>query len=111
MALKGNIQELKHEQTIEQVFSGSLSGLSITDKGEEVESIEMQGAEIVGGPDEHGVSYVDYKSEHQLPDIMQLMKAELSEPYSVYTYRYFIHQWPQFTIMVVACMPVTTSLA
>lgn len=50
--------------------------------------------------DEHGVQYSGYESEEQLTDIIQLMKADLSEPYSVYTYRYFIHQWPHLCMLV-----------
>ena len=47
-----------------------------------------------------GVEYVPYESELQMPDIMRLMKADLSEPYSIYTYRYFIHNWPNLCILV-----------
>ena len=45
------------------------------------------------------VTYVPYESELQMPDIMRLMKADLSEPYSIYTYRYFIHNWPRLCIL------------
>lgn len=45
------------------------------------------------------VVYVPYESELQMPDIMRLMKADLSEPYSIYTYRYFIHNWPRLCIL------------
>ena len=38
------------------------------------------------------VVYEQYKSETQLPRIMEMMTADLSEPYSIFTYRYFIHQ-------------------
>lgn len=41
------------------------------------------------------IIYEPYLSELQMPSIVQLMKASLSEPYSIYTYRYFIHKWPQ----------------
>ena len=41
------------------------------------------------------IVYEPYLSELQMPSIVQLMKASLSEPYSIYTYRYFIHKWPQ----------------
>ena len=41
------------------------------------------------------VYFVPYLSELQMPSIVQLMKGSLSEPYSIYTYRYFIHKWPQ----------------
>ncbi|KAF4526204.1 hypothetical protein B566_EDAN001888 [Ephemera danica] len=30
-----------------------------------------------------------------MPDIMRLIQKDLSEPYSIYTYRYFIHNWPK----------------
>lgn len=49
---------------------------------------------------EDPIQYVQYKSELQMPDIMRLMKADLSEPYSIYTYRYFIHNWPHLCVMV-----------
>jgi peptide alpha-N-acetyltransferase len=40
------------------------------------------------------VHYEVYKSEAQLPLIERLMEADLSEPYCVFTYRYFVNQWP-----------------
>uniref|UniRef100_A0A6B2LK65 N-acetyltransferase domain-containing protein n=1 Tax=Arcella intermedia TaxID=1963864 RepID=A0A6B2LK65_9EUKA len=40
-----------------------------------------------------------YKSEEQLPAIMKLMETDLSEPYSIYTYRYFINNWPKLCWM------------
>jgi hypothetical protein len=55
--------------------------------------------DLVPSVDENGVSYIPYESELQLPDIMELMKADLSEPYSIYTFRYFIHQWPQLCVL------------
>lgn len=47
-----------------------------------------------------GVTIMQYESELQLPHIMRLMKADLSEPYSIYTYRYFIHNWPNLCFLV-----------
>lgn len=35
----------------------------------------------------------------QMPDIMQLIQKDLSEPYSIYTYRYFIHNWPNLCFL------------
>lgn len=46
-----------------------------------------------------GIRYEMYESEVQMPDIMNLMKTALSEPYSIYTYRYFIHNWPQLCVL------------
>ncbi|XP_046663871.1 N-alpha-acetyltransferase 30-like [Homalodisca vitripennis] len=49
--------------------------------------------------EESGVEYVSYKSELQMPDIMRLIQKDLSEPYSIYTYRYFIHNWPKLCFL------------
>ena len=46
------------------------------------------------------VEFVSYTDESMLPDIMRLVSADLSEPYSVFVYRYFIHQWPELCICV-----------
>lgn len=48
---------------------------------------------------EDNVKYVSYKSELQMPDIMRLIQKDLSEPYSIYTYRYFIHNWPKLCFL------------
>ena len=41
-----------------------------------------------------------YKNENQMPPIMHLITKDLSEPYSIYTYRYFIHNWPKLCFLV-----------
>lgn len=46
------------------------------------------------------IMYISYESEHQMPDIMKLIQKDLSEPYSIYTYRYFIHNWPHSCFLV-----------
>lgn len=50
--------------------------------------------------DNDEIEYVSYKSELQMPDIMRLIQKDLSEPYSIYTYRYFIHNWPKLCFLV-----------
>lgn len=49
--------------------------------------------------DVHGIRYVVYESEEQMPDIIRLITKDLSEPYSIYTYRYFIHNWPKLCFL------------
>lgn len=56
--------------------------------------------------DEHGLEYIRYRSERQMPDIMSLISKDLSEPYSIYTYRYFIHNWPELCFLVSVCCVV-----
>lgn len=40
-----------------------------------------------------------YKSEYQLPMIQSLIENDLSEPYSIFTYRYFLNQWPHLCLL------------
>ncbi|KAI9791479.1 MAG: N-alpha-acetyltransferase mak3 [Peltula sp. TS41687] len=46
--------------------------------------------------------YVQYDSSQeaiQLPAIRQLISKDLSEPYSIYVYRYFLYQWGHLCFM------------
>ncbi|KAJ1407149.1 acyl-CoA N-acyltransferase [Ochromonadaceae sp. CCMP2298] len=56
-------------------------------------SINAATAEIV---------YEDYTDEAMIPDIQRLVSKDLSEPYSVFTYRYFLHNCPRFCICAYA---------
>lgn len=49
--------------------------------------------------DEIGI--ISYESELQMPEIMRLIQKDLSEPYSIYTYRYFIHNWPKLCFLAI----------
>ena len=53
---------------------------------------------VVFSPSE--IEYVSYGGEHHLPLIMGLVDDELSEPYSIFTYRYFVYLWPNLTFLV-----------
>lgn len=53
-----------------------------------------------GKEDQSSIKYVVYESEVQMPDIIRLITKDLSEPYSIYTYRYFIHNWPKLCLLV-----------
>src|SRR5690349_15236560 len=46
-----------------------------------------------------GVRFAPFHSESMLASIMALVERDLSEPYSVFTYRYFILGWPELTIL------------
>eukprot|EP00039_Didymoeca_costata_P020688 m.342111 g.342111 ORF g.342111 m.342111 type:complete len:163 (+) comp20943_c0_seq1:136-624(+) len=45
------------------------------------------------------INLVPFSSEDELPAIMALIGADLSEPYSIYTFRYFIHSWPNLCFL------------
>lgn len=48
-----------------------------------------------------GIKFVNYRDESQLDSVMRLVGKDLSEPYSVFTYRYFLHRFPQLCIFAV----------
>lgn len=50
-------------------------------------------------PEQQDIVYKVYENELQMPDIMRLIQKDLSEPYSIYTYRYFIHNWPKLCFL------------
>lgn len=45
---------------------------------------------------------VQYESEREIDRVMELIDSELSEPYSIFTYRYFLNQWPFLCHIAVA---------
>lgn len=50
------------------------------------------------------VSYVQYDISHEpryLPQMRALIAKDLSEPYSIYVYRYFLYQWPELCFFAV----------
>ncbi|XP_049874820.1 N-alpha-acetyltransferase 30-like [Pectinophora gossypiella] len=47
------------------------------------------------------IEIISYESELQMPEIMRLIQKDLSEPYSIYTYRYFIHNWPKLCFLAI----------
>lgn len=55
-------------------------------------------------PDEEDLHYVQYEASKEptyLPSIRQLISKDLSEPYSIYVYRYFLHQWGELCFMAI----------
>lgn len=59
------------------------------------------------------LSYVQYEGtqeEKYLPSIRQLIAKDLSEPYSIYVYRYFLYQWGDLCFMACLRSPSDGSL-
>ncbi len=56
-----------------------------------------------GASKDRELRYVQYDSKHEaiyLSAIRQLISTDLSEPYSIYVYRYFLYQWGDLCFMV-----------
>lgn len=45
------------------------------------------------------VELAGYAGEQQLAELVRLIEKDLSEPYSVFTYRYFLYNWPQLCVL------------
>uniref|UniRef100_A0A7S1S8P1 N-acetyltransferase domain-containing protein n=1 Tax=Alexandrium catenella TaxID=2925 RepID=A0A7S1S8P1_ALECA len=52
-----------------------------------------------GGSSQSDVRFVPYKDETDMPGIVELIEKDLSEPYSIFTYRYFINNWPELCFL------------
>ena len=50
---------------------------------------------------EASVRYREYRDRSDLDQLVALIERDLSEPYSIFTYRYFIHTWPELCILAV----------
>lgn len=61
-------------------------------RGKLIEQIELRDGSLV--------DITKYEDESQIMDIMNLVSSDLSEPYSIYTYRYFLGVQPEFTLVV-----------
>lgn len=59
------------------------------------------------------LTYIQYAhglEAKYLPAIRALISKDLSEPYSIYVYRYFLYQWGHLCFMVINFSPVFTSV-
>ena len=48
------------------------------------------------------IIFVDYEDESRLGDVDRLVSCDLSEPYSIFTYRYFLNRFPDLCILAVS---------
>lgn len=91
--LKSNIEQINIENNInteEQIYKLKDLNLNINNSLEKNHIL----CEI------DNIVYKTYSGEELINEIMDLMKEELSEPYPIFTYRYFLNGWPAVNIMV-----------
>lgn len=93
----GSQSPVTHQTSTDNEASTELSELSpdIPLEARFSASQELETVELVRGDETFRITYKVYESELELPSIMKLIQKDLSEPYSIYTYRYFIHNWPK----------------
>lgn len=49
--------------------------------------------------DPDAIEFSAYQGEKQLAELVKLIDKDLSEPYSVFTYRYFLYNWPELCVL------------
>ncbi|CAD7966249.1 unnamed protein product [Amoebophrya sp. A120] len=47
------------------------------------------------------IHYIPYRGEDDLSELIALIEKDLSEPYSVFTYRFFVNNWPELCFLAV----------
>ena len=59
-------------------------------------------------PELRYIQYAHSLEKQYLPSIRALISKDLSEPYSIYVYRYFLYQWGDLCFMVTTshCYPL-----
>ena len=45
------------------------------------------------------IEFRTFENEADLQTIISMISLELSEPYPIYTYRYFVQKWPHLTYL------------
>lgn len=63
-------------------------------------STEHVAKQAMGKPDLRYIRYGHEKESQYLGAIRQLISKDLSEPYSIYVYRYFLYQWDDLCFLV-----------
>jgi len=87
-------------------LADNLSGLSIINDVNVSSTVPFDDSVVATQTEteDSKIEYIVYESERQMEAIMQLITKDLSEPYSIYTYRYFIHNWPKLCYLVRICI-------
>ena len=95
----------RHSHSNTQAYLGALnstrSKMSSTPLSDTSKSLDHH---VGFGADDAEWSYVQYDPEKEaqyLPAMRELISRDLSEPYSIYVYRYFLYAWPELCYLCI----------
>ncbi|KAH8861153.1 N-alpha-acetyltransferase 30A [Schistosoma japonicum] len=80
-------------------LSAELDKVVLTEKGLNRERLLSN--EPLFEDEQNEITFRQYIGESDLNSIIHLISKDLSEPYSIYTYRYFIYNWPELCLLAV----------
>ncbi|XP_018649256.1 putative n-acetyltransferase mak3 [Schistosoma mansoni] len=81
-------------------LSTELNKVVLTEKCQSEEN--FQPCEPLFKDMQNKITFRQYIGESDLNSIINLIANDLSEPYSIYTYRYFIYNWPKLCLLAVS---------
>ncbi|ETO28354.1 hypothetical protein RFI_08778 [Reticulomyxa filosa] len=99
---KETLSEPKVETQTESKTAESQARKEENKSEEKKESEAVNPLEISQAIEDDIILYRVYKGEEDMHLIQELCAANLSEPYSVFTYRYFVNNWPKLTYFAVS---------
>ncbi|CAF3187712.1 unnamed protein product [Rotaria socialis] len=90
-----------HEETNKHIYpcennNDNESSTKLTDDDELIAKLDIL---LIDNSLDSNIYFHSYQSEKEMSSIISLISSTLSEPYSIYTYRYFIHNWPDLCIL------------
>ncbi|VIO99587.1 L-A virus GAG protein N-acetyltransferase, putative [Brugia malayi] len=91
-------EEIDTEQ-VDEISSTQVTQCTMEDCTQNGSVAEAESQTVVSSIKIRRIHIVEYENEYQMADIMRLITKVLSEPYSIYTYRYFIHNWPKLCLL------------
>jgi len=95
--IENNGATVPQQETVDDVTAKNRARHATADSSSSVGYYMASGHDVVFSG---GIEYRPYGCEWHLHDIMELVSRDLSEPYSIYTYRYFIYNWPNLCFRV-----------
>ena len=98
-SFSGARARIRHTSNSSSQSTQPRSDLDLSLASDALKTPEISVSPLPNADDLH-VEYVNYENETQMGAIMSLIQKDLSEPYSIYTYRYFIHNWPHLCFLV-----------
>ncbi|GAM22958.1 hypothetical protein SAMD00019534_061330 [Acytostelium subglobosum LB1] len=84
-----------HNTNNNNSINNSLSADVVAQLGDILDTLHLKTVE----DKDCSIRYSVYKGESQIKEIMDLIECELSEPYSIFTYRFFLGMWPQLCFL------------
>lgn len=86
--------------TTESALSATAAALTLSPSSSSSSSSTVDNYITTIERNNKSITISSYRDETQIAAIMELMSKDLSEPYSIFTYRFFLQQWSKYCLLV-----------